>query len=401
MKEFNNRLIGKAVRYGGPLALALVLAGCSGEQEPVPAPATSIPATPDAPSPIPVETVQPPTPEPELIPGIIGLTEDNKAELIALIQTDAEAAERFEGIRNAANEALSTEPQPLQYIHVEGSHPQEERQVSAEAVKDSDKMYHLALAATVTGEQQYTDAAKEYVMAWATTNQSEGNPIDDTKLDRMWIAYDLIKESMTDEERETVMRWADQVAQAHMTIELRDAVKVNNWQNHRLKILGMAGYVTGNRTYVEAALNGFQEQASGFLNADGSTYDFVERDALRYQTYGLAPLLDLARVSELNGQPIFDYQNAQGGSIRHSLNFILPFVRGQMEHLEFVNTTVESDRNRTDYGTPWPASDAVRVLETAMIFDPAYAADLALAKGQGESKYPTFGAVIADVYNNN
>ena len=413
--------IGDGLKYGGAAAL-LAACGASPEAQhpalptaavarppegqggPVAAP-TSVSGGEMAPTELP--EVQIPRLNLNGEPGVIGLTEDQKTELRDTISSDPEAQTvYFQTIKGEADRLIQENPapNPVEQILVTSDQPAATIEAGKRALQDMQYAYKLAYAATIEPDQtQYSDKAKEYVLAWAKTNRSTGNPINETNFDRMWIAYDLIKESFSDEEREEVLRWVASVAQTQINTKLTlgDTNK-NNWVNHRDKLVIAAGILTGNQAMLEAGTANYQTHMHGFYRADGSTFDMEERDALVYQTYGVLPSVEMARFYALNGGPdLYRLQNAQGGSMEASVNFLLPFVRREQTHTEFESTTVQSDKRRADYNKPWDPKNAVPVLESASFFNPILVQDLAIAAGKPPSKYPTFNSLVYAVQQPN
>lgn len=342
--------------------------------------------------------------------GTIGLSEGQKTELRHRITTDPEAMQVYtDTIKTEADRILSQnlQPKPVEQILVTSDRPATEIAAGKEALKDMEYAYKLAFAATVEPEStHYADKVKQYVLAWARTNQSTGNPINETNFDRMWIAYDLVKEAFNSAEQEEVARWIDSVAQKQVqTGYTIGNTGINNWRNHKDKIVLMAGVVTGKQELVDHALADYQDQMADFYHADGTTYDFEERDALAYQTYGLLPSAEMARVYALNGGgDLYHLRNTKGGSIADSVHFLLPFVNKEQAHTEFVNTTVPSDRKRSDANQPWRPNNAITVLESASYFEPILIPYLYNAVDDKDKKppvishkYPTFNSLVYSV----
>jgi hypothetical protein len=333
-------------------------------------------------------------------PGILGMTEEQKTEFRNLLTSDPEAQDIYaQTIKNEADRVIAENltPNPVEQILVTSDQSTATIEAGKKALLDMQLAYKLAYAAIAEPDQtQYTDKAKEYVLAWARTNRSTGNPINETNFDRMWIAYDLIREAFTDSERGEVLSWIDGIAQTQLQTELTIGnTDKNNWVNHRDKLVVAAAILTGNQATLEAGIANYQTHMHGFYRPDGTTYDMEERDALVYQTYGVLPSVEMARFYALNGGPdLYRLKNAQGGSMDASVNYLLPFVRSEQEHIEFVKTSVQSDKNRNDYNQPWNPKNAVPVLESATFFNPILVQALALAAGKPPSKYPTFNSLV-------
>jgi hypothetical protein len=77
---------------------------------------------------------------------------------------------------------------------------------------------------------------------------------------------------------------------------------------------------------------------------------------------------------------LYSYQAPSGASLERGIRFLLPYVRGERVHLEFVRTTVQFDRRRAAagdafvrIGAPWDPLQGARLLEMAGYFNPAFA----------------------------
>ena len=113
------------------------------------------------------------------------------------------------------------------------------------------------------------------------------------------------------------------------------------------------------------------------LNADGTTHDFLYRDALHYHCSGLHALLEYLIIEVKNGNDLYKVENDSGGSPQKSVEFLKPFVDGTKQHREWVNTTIEFDRRRSisgdpEYvmGMPFEHWKALWVLDRAHYFEP-------------------------------
>jgi hypothetical protein len=83
------------------------------------------------------------------------------------------------------------------------------------------------------------------------------------------------------------------------------------------------------------------------IRPDGSTRDFVERDALHYVVYTLEPMLMAAAAAhgdDWYGDPAVD------GRLALALDWLKPYALGERTHEEFVRSTVEFDRKPANAG---------------------------------------------------
>ncbi len=157
---------------------------------------------------------------------------------------------------------------------------------------------------------------------------------------------------------------------------------VNNHFAHRLEIIGDIGLALGDKSLTDKAVSMFKAHIDKNMYADGSTFDFHQRDALHYQQEDLMPLLRFAEAAQRNGYGnLFDYQNKLGGSLRKSVDFEIPYITGEKTHIEFRNSTVAHDRDRAAHGDPEYSPH---------LFDPRHAKELLLIAQLLDGRYAAY-----------
>ncbi len=321
----------------------------------------------------------------------VGLNDKEIASLKMLISSDAEVKKYYDGLLKLADQAVNENPNPIDTIRSEGllaGNPKKE--ATAASLRDMKKMYALAITYKVENEKSYLQNLRSYLMAWAKINRSKGDPIDDTNLDNAIEAYDMVKGNLKADERSAIALWLSQAADAEIgTFKPGKTTSVNNWNSHRLKVIGEIGYAIGNADYQKFATDGLKKQVEVNLYADGSGMDFKLRDALHYHAYDLEPLLKLAIVlKRATGADYYSMTSPTGSSIKKSTEWFLPYVSGEKTHGEFVNSTVKFDQARAkngekDYvaGTLFDPKNGVKTLTLAAYFDPQYLPVIKKVKG--------------------
>lgn len=305
----------------------------------------------------------------------VSFTKPEISRLKKLIKTDAEAISKFGKLKKIADESLQDVPLPADTIFSEGILAGNPKKVKTQAsLRDIPKTYALAMTYALSGGEAYRDKAIAFLYAWATVNKPQGNPINDTKLDGLIQAYDLIQAEFPATEKKTFENWLRALAQREQN---RKPV-TNNWNSHRLKVLGLVAYTIGDTALQHYTTTELEKHIARNLYADGSGYDFIERDALHYHVYTLEPLLKLAIVMKrAGGKDYYNYVSSSGSSIQKSVAFLVPFVAGAQTHPEFVNSKVKFDQARAKNNEPGyqagklfsPAHGAT-TLSLASYFDP-------------------------------
>jgi hypothetical protein len=334
----------------------------------------------------------------------------NKKEVIALhrlVKKDKTAREVYTVIKLTADNALAQTPDPVDTVVSEGHLATDPKKIkTVQSLKDIDKIYSLSIAYLIEGKKNYLDKAGEFISLWARTNQPQGNPINDTKFEDLFFAYDLIKNDLSIDQKKTINNWLEQMADAEIkTGQVKNKkTSFNNWNSHRLKVVGLIAYILNNdqyKTYIEQEL---PAQIEKNLLPDGSGIDFLERDALHYHIYTLEPLISLAAViKRATGKDFYHYASASGASVSKSITFLMPFVSGEKLHPEFVNSKVAFDKKRADnkeagyqIGAPFKQTAGIPVLIQASYFDPS-CMNIVRKVLNTSSTYPTWQAVINSV----
>lgn len=395
------------VSFAVGLALISFVAGCAGAPSVTP-PSVAAPPAPSstltvvsAPTTAPIASATPNRYAPR-----ITLNDSQRKRLIETLNSNPEAKTAYGPLMRLADRALSVKPNPIAKIEMAGKLDSDPVMIkSRESMKDITMAYALGLASAITGDSKYNAKAKEFVIAWASINQPTGNPIDETPLDNLFFAYDLTRATFSPGEIQKVDAWLRRMADVEIANRNSQAgTATNNWNSHRVKIIGLIGLLLPDQKLIDYAVNGYKQQIADDLNADGSTFDFLERDALHYHAYTLEPLLVLARAAQMNGMDLYHYQAPSGASLDKSVAFLIPYADGTKTHAEFVNSTVAFDRARANAGqasyqagTLFDPKQASTALEFDYFFDQSVLPLIIRLNGSKVNKYPTFPVLIEDM----
>jgi hypothetical protein len=334
----------------------------------------------------------------------VGLNSKEISVLRSLVKDDNDAKKFYSAIKRTADNALNENPNPIDTVVSEGHLSTDPKKVrTIQSLKDIDKIYALSVIYTIEGNKTYLSKTGEFITSWATTNQPQGNPINDTKFEDLFLAYDLIKKDLSFSQQKTVNNWLEQMAEAEIKTALPKTKKTsfNNWNSHRLKVIGLIAYILDNDKYKTYIAEELPAQIEKNLLPDGSGIDFRERDALHYHIYTLEPLISLATVlKRATGQDFYHYSSPSSASVSKSIEFLIPFVSGEKMHPEFVNSTVAFDKKRADnkeagykIGALFKRTAGVPVLVQASYFDPS-CMDVVRKLLNTSATYPTWQAVI-------
>jgi hypothetical protein len=334
----------------------------------------------------------------------VGLNKEEVTDLRRLIKNDKEAKASYAILKGRADDALTQTPDPIDTVVSEGHLATDPKKIrTVQSLKDVDKIYSLSIAYVVDGNKNYLDKAAEFLRSWAKTNRPQGNPINDTKFEDLLLAYDLLKNSLPAADDKTINIWLEEMADAEMKTGLSKTRKTsfNNWNSHRLKVVGLIAYILNNDKYKTYIAEELPAQIEKNLLPDGTGIDFRERDALHYHIYTLEPLISLATVwKRATGKDFYHYSSPSSASVSKSIEFLIPFVKGEKLHPEFVNSNVAFDKKRADnkeagyqIGAPFKQATGIPVLIQASYFD-ASLMDVVRKVLNSSVTYPTWQSVI-------
>ena len=97
-----------------------------------------------------------------------------------------------------ADAGLAKAPNALPKVHTEGTLPHQgiwDQSLAAE--KDWPLMLTFGVAYRLTGDKRYLTATERFLSAWLSVYKVSFNPIDETNLDQMILAYDLTRSGLS------------------------------------------------------------------------------------------------------------------------------------------------------------------------------------------------------------
>jgi hypothetical protein len=313
---------------------------------------------------------------------LVSLNASEIKTLKTQVKNDEETKKLYQGFQKSVSEYLNEQANPIDTIRTEGLLKGNPKKVKTQqALPDMGKMFALALQYQLSGEQKYLNKCVEFLGAWAKINRPNGDPIDDTNLDPAVEAYDLIKKDIPVADKKQIEQWLSETAWAEINskrMKTGRATAINNWNAHRLKVVGEIGYALNNPELINWTIENLKSHININLYPDGTSLDFKERDAMHYHIYDLEPMLKLAIIIDrAKGTNFYTYESPKASSIKKSVEWLIPYINGEKQHEEYVNTTVKFDRDRAKNNEPGFAAGsmfkpdlALPVLKLAVYFDP-------------------------------
>ncbi|MFD0765167.1 alginate lyase family protein [Mucilaginibacter lutimaris] len=315
---------------------------------------------------------------------IISLDKKEVAKMRKSIKTNVQYKKAFEPFQKTADKALKETPNPIETILSQGLLAGDPRKTaSLKAVEDADKTYALALVYTYSGKKEYLTKATKFLTAWAKVNKATEDPINETKLEDMVTAYDLIRNDIKPNDRSLINTWMKSMADAQLnsrTAKGNKGTAINNWNSHRIKMFTLIAYALHDTSYQNAITQALEQQLNINLNPDGTTHDLMERDAFHYQTYDVEPLLSACiAIYRATGKNYFTWQTANGSTLKKCVDYMRPYMTGEKTHPEFVNSKVPFDKKRAENGekgyapsTLFEPKNGIYMFSLAAFFDDEY-----------------------------
>lgn len=125
-------------------------------------------------------------------------------------------------------------------------------------------------------------------------------------------------------------------------------INYNNFNTYRLYIMSIIyNHLDKPLIYFQDVFDRLKTHLKLNLYDDGSTYDFHERDSILYHEYNMIGLLTVIEILEKRLQMNLYVL------IRHGILFMIPFINGNIEHIMFLNSKLQSDINHRYYGVKY------------------------------------------------
>ncbi len=341
------------------------------------------------------------------IPETLLLTPPQQKYLRQLTRDNPDVEVLWLKVAEEAKSYLDDQPRPLAVIRYEGLLDTDPKRIDTEkSLRDMDKLAAWLFAYYGTQDEIYAQKAKTYILVWASTYRPTGNPINENKFEPLIHAYQTTKQYFSPKERTMVERWLTRIVEAEKAFP---HIPENNWKTKHIKLVGTIGLILDNQAYVRYAVDQAKRYIDGALYGDGTSRDLLQRDAMGYHVSGLKPIMVLAITldqlsDKKDGLGTFNYQNPAGGSLRKSVDYVVPYAMGEKVHQEWVNTKVELDKQRAaagiaryQPGTLYAPERSQEMFALASYFDPAYEKVLRHLADNGASEYGSWFSVLVMV----
>ena len=291
-----------------------------------------------------------------------------------------QAGPEVEELLNSAAAAAMAEPHAVVRVHLEGTLPTDSwYRESWDSSRDWIKMMQLAMAYRISGDRSYLIAEQRYLDAWLAIYKISFNPIDETPLDQVMVAYDLTRDQLPERTRQSMRAFLDRMARGYINaIESEKTEDTYNWQSHRIKLALLASYGISDASLIEKSIQLLRHHLEGNLLPGSVVIDFGKRDALHYTVYDLEPLAmaGLALRSH-DGPDLFLEQTRNGASLKAAVDWLAPYAEGRKKHEEFVHSTATFDAARAKagvhgYSGEWDPTQSLLLYAIVSNLSPSY-----------------------------
>ncbi len=336
------------------------------------------------------------------IRATIPLDDSQIESLRSLIASEKDARTLVETLEQDAKKHLGDEPTPLVKIDYEGLvNTQPKRIAAVESLRQMDHTALLLRYWQATGNTEAAATMKKIIQAWSATYVPTGNDVNENKLHPLLNAYEALRDtSFSEDEREPVDEWVERLGKHHLKAVKTSDFMTNRYTKH-LRLLAICGRILGKDEWQEQTIIGLKRFVTESLRADGTSLDLERRDTLTYHCSALRPPIELCVLAGKEGAELYAWESENGGSIKKSIDYVVPFAKGVKTREEWKNTTVELDRKRAAAGLEayragrlFDPKDALRVIEEATFFDESLLPLAHKLHGDSDSKYPSWTLMV-------
>lgn len=318
--------------------------------------------------------------------------------LQALVSSDMRAGGQFNKLRELAEASMTDEPSPIRTVISEGRLQTDPDKIRTNAaMKDMPKLEALAWTSILADDARYAAQARRYLLAWARTNVSDGNPINETRFEPLVEAYDLLRNDLSRADQVIIDEWLRDKARALLVYPKGHK---ENWQSHRIKMVGLIAATIGDDRLWNTSLILYRQHILNNFDASGSSVDFSRRDSLHYHLYSVQPLLSYACAAGRRNSPVFAYTASNDASLEKAVDFLVPYAVGEQTHTEFANSQVRFDRKRAASGEgeyavrKWNPKQSIALFAEASCVSDRYQKHLDQVAPQIKGGYANWRAVI-------
>ncbi len=341
------------------------------------------------------------------IPAVQPLNSAQLEKLRDLVEAYPEAKALAQEAKQKALPLLDAEPHPLEAIHYEGLVNTNPKRIAA-----VEKLREMADAAClmrywqVSGDLRAADTLHRFIMAWTQTYKLTGNDVNENKFYPLLVAYHSLRDKFPEEDRKKVDAWAAKLGKLHEKAVKNSTHFTNRYSKH-VRLLAISGMILDRQEWIEAAHAGIKRFVTQSLYEDGSSHDLKRRDTLTYHGSALKPPIELAMISAKKGRELYTWTSSKGGSLKKSVDYVVPYAMGEKVHKEWVHSKIGLDHRRAEAGLEkyrpgrlYEPENALELMELASYFDPDLMKVVHHLTKIGAERFPTWQTLINEAARN-
>ena len=335
------------------------------------------------------------------IPSVNPLRPVQLEALRRLATSDDEAKAIAATAAAEAAPLLDATPRPLEVIHYEGLVNTDPRRVATvEKLRETAGVARLTRYWQVSGDRRAAAVLRRFVIAWARTYRPDGNDVNENKLYPLLVAYHGLRNDLPPADRALVDAWVQNLGELHAAA-VRDSTHFTNRYAKHVRLAAICGMILGRDEWVATAHEGARRFVTESLYADGSSLDLKRRDTLTYHASALRPVVELAMLSGNDGGTLYTWESPRGGSIKRSVDLVVPYAMGEKTRKEWTKSEVGLDRRRAEAGLEkyqpggtYDPKNALELMEEASYFDPALMRVVRHLIGGKAERFPTWQTLV-------
>ncbi len=338
------------------------------------------------------------------IPKVSPLNGNQLIRLRSLVDEDPEAMALVKIEEEASQPFLKREPQPIREIHYEGLVNTDPRRIATvEKLEDMARFATLLRLWQATGDTTVAAALRRYILAWTGTYRITGNDVNENKLYPLLCAYEALRDTFSETEQETIDGWVREFGKRHAKAVEKSDHLTNRYAKH-VRLTAVCGMILDKPEWVELAFSGIRRFVTESLRPDGTSIDLERRDSLTYHASALRPMIELAMITAEHGRELYTWESEAGGSIKKSVDYLVPFALGGKTRKEWVNSKVGLDHRRSEAGIEkyragrlYDPMDALKVMQEACFFDPDLNRVVRHLRGDESGQYSSWQSLVNKV----
>ncbi|MEM1165340.1 MAG: alginate lyase family protein [Planctomycetota bacterium] len=247
-------------------------------------------------------------------------------------------------------------PDGTPYIRRDGEINPERHDYDTPKMGDMGKAVRdLAFAYAVSGDERFADRAGAHLRAWFIDPGTRMNPhmrfaqsvpgvadgravgiIDTNRL--RWVPDSAVilvpSNAWTHEDHTALQRWFAEYLEWLLTSDLgiEEGRARNNHGTWYLAQTALYALFTGQHDRVRQQVNAAKPLLASQIEPNGSQpHELARTRSLDYCDFNIRAYLDLSRYGEQVGVDLFAYESEDGRSLRHAIDYVIPYMTGDEE----------------------------------------------------------------------